>query len=57
VIDLLSPTWIHEEPIQAHEEPEKDAPEAYSAVASEGEIFKCVHFGKFGRPKTSARSK
>jgi len=46
VIDLLSPTWIHEEPIQAHEEPEKDAPEAYRAVASEGEIFSFFHFGK-----------
>jgi len=46
VIALLFSTWIYEEPFQAHEEPEEDAPEADRAVASEGEIFNFAYFGK-----------
>jgi len=44
-------------PYQARKEPEKDTPKAYRAVASEGEIFHCVHFGKFDSHLGAARSK
>jgi len=50
VISPLSPRYRHEEPFQAHEEPEKDAPEASRAVASMGEYAVVRHFGKLKQP-------